>query len=91
MFKQVQLQISKAATFTAHSISMCAVVLLRLEGRSCGVGWGGTAGDFAMTTFYSTQDAPSCIAEMSLMVSSRQSYTLINTHREREGMPDKIN
>lgn len=56
-----------------------------------GWGGGGTAGDFAMTTFYSTQDAPSCIAEMSLMVSSRQSYTLINTHREREGMPDKIN
>lgn len=68
----------------------CAAETRRKERWGGGVG-GGTAGDFAMTTFYSTQDAPSCIAEMSLMVSSRQSYTLINTHREREGMPDKMN
>lgn len=43
------------------------------------LGWRGgcTAGGFAMTTFYSTQHAPTCIAEMSLMVSRRLSCTPI--------------
>lgn len=106
ILKQVPLSISKAALFPAHSVSMCAAVLLRWAGWSGGVGWG-TAGDFAMTTFYSTQHAPICIAEMSLMISSRLSYTLINTdmrvracvrtqpHKHTEGdarlLTDKIN
>lgn len=60
-----------------------------------GVGSGGTTGDFAMTTFHSTQHAPTRIAEMSLKKSSILSYTQTHTQTggEKEGgtRPHKIN